>query len=624
MVVMRSDILKERRKDKSVRSVRNKFRKNIRPQIVIDEELKKYLLDVITHDFWQTKQIKSIYRGEEFREVYEQEVRESTATDRNAVHRNLRGKMGSSKAYELQSHQNAENLSIIEVMALVNTISTHPFQISSLENELMRVSPNSVVEKSVVKGVLSNEGGYLLSSIRVIPSFLVNLFLNSAHILFVDACFCSDGSRILLAVFRSFDGHIQPIGFSICQSESYISWNEFMNGLKQAGVECEDLVIMSDQSDSIKKAVKNIFPDAEHSFCTIHFVRNIQKQWQERYGALSELNGERVVIFNDIIAAYNRARKALTEGEYKTNIEKIRELELQVLGSEVASQGRKKKGREGIDESQGELQTEITDYIKAHHGLFAYEWKYRHYGCDTTNPVETAMALLAKRRGKNIPIREMDLFNRIRALIEWMFLTVEDRDYYLHNHCVRIPILGNEVPVLTQYAVSTVLKLVHQFMCYRWQFEVISKMENACENRTYLYSVLDKGLGYEYEVNLKKKSCSCHDFYHIGIPCIHFIGVLVERREIHRILEYVGGEYAVKNVDKTSFKLTSSHKAFLSQMNALTKDDIAREDKPVITVWWTKKNRKKNPKKRRIHSRGEDIPRRNYSPKRVKLEKYVN
>ena len=127
MVVMRSDILKERRKDKSVRSVRNKFRKNIRPQIVIDEELKKYLLDVITHDFWQTKQIKSIYRGEEFREVYEQEVRESTATDRNAVHRNLRGKMGSSKAYELQSHQNAENLSIIEVMALVNTISTHPF-----------------------------------------------------------------------------------------------------------------------------------------------------------------------------------------------------------------------------------------------------------------------------------------------------------------------------------------------------------------------------------------------------------------------------------------------------------------------------------------------------------------
>ena len=125
MVVMRSDILKERRKDKSVRSVRNKFRKNIRPQIVIDEELKKYLLDVITHDFWQTKQIKSIYRGEEFREVYEQEVKGSTITDRNTVQRNLRGKMSSSKIYELQSHQNAEDLSAVEVLVLVNTISTN-------------------------------------------------------------------------------------------------------------------------------------------------------------------------------------------------------------------------------------------------------------------------------------------------------------------------------------------------------------------------------------------------------------------------------------------------------------------------------------------------------------------
>ena len=177
----------------------------------------------------------------------------------------------------------------------------------------MKVSPNSVVEVSIVQGVLSNKDGYLLSAITIIPSFLVNLFLKSAHILFVDACFCSDGSRILLAVFRSFDGHIQPIGFSICQSESYFTWNNFLNGLKQAGVECTDLVIMSDQCDSIKNAVKVNFPDADHSFCTIHFVRNIQKQWQERYGALSELNGEKVVIFNEIIAAYNRARKAITE-----------------------------------------------------------------------------------------------------------------------------------------------------------------------------------------------------------------------------------------------------------------------------------------------------------------------
>ena len=92
-------------------------------------------------------------------------------------------------------------------------------------------------------GTRSNAKGYLLSSITIVPSFLVELCLNSAHTLFVDACYCSDGSRILLAVFRSFDAHIQPIGFSICQSENDINWYQFMHCLQRAGVECEDLVM---------------------------------------------------------------------------------------------------------------------------------------------------------------------------------------------------------------------------------------------------------------------------------------------------------------------------------------------------------------------------------------------
>ena len=433
--------------------------------------------------------------------------------------------------------------------------------------------------------------GNLLKGISVAPRNLVDLFLQSSHMLYLDGCFCYDQTRILIALFRSFDGRIQPIAFSVCLAEDDACWISFLSSLSSAGLVCDDLVVMSDQNASIIKAVEMVFPNAEHSFCTLHIERHIQQKWQEKYGALKSSNKAQVERFNEIIAAYNRSRKALSEEEYKVNKEKVIELE---SGVEVRIVKKGKSKRKKDDET-------IADYIFSHKGIFAYKWRFPHYGCDTTNAVESAMAILRSTLSNETSIRDMRLFNKIRATISWMYEVLEDREFELHNHGVQIPINVEESPIYTSYAVGKVISLIHQYLCYQEHFRI-----EECDNDMNHYEVDDIGLDYKYNVDIHNKTCSCNDYYHTKIPCIHFVAVLYQRQELHCILDYVGKEYTLKSVEKCLRWLTEKEREFLKWMNNLTKEGIEDKYKVYTTVWWGNDNLKHKNRKRWL-SRGEKV-----------------
>ena len=89
---------------------------------------------------------------------------------------------------------------------------------------------------------------------------------------------------------------IQPIGFQIAPGETKSSWFLFMEALKSAGINYDDLVINSDRFDGIVSAVKEFFPRAEHVFCSVHLERNIQDFWCNTYDQLTYDKGDEVSV----------------------------------------------------------------------------------------------------------------------------------------------------------------------------------------------------------------------------------------------------------------------------------------------------------------------------------------
>ncbi|XP_060960983.1 uncharacterized protein LOC133031490 [Cannabis sativa] len=75
------------------------------------------------------------------------------------------------------------------------------------------------------------------------------------------------GGTILVAVAYDANNQLFPIAFAIVDSENHDSWKYFLQKLKEAIGEVENLVFVSDRHQSIEHAVEVIFPEACHCAC---------------------------------------------------------------------------------------------------------------------------------------------------------------------------------------------------------------------------------------------------------------------------------------------------------------------------------------------------------------------
>ncbi|CAH9055782.1 unnamed protein product [Cuscuta europaea] len=80
---------------------------------------------------------------------------------------------------------------------------------------------------------------------------------------------------LLTACGQDANGHIVPLAFGICDSESKASWNWFLSQVRDSITFRPDMFIVSDRHEGILGAVKDIFPHALHGYCVEHLRRNM-------------------------------------------------------------------------------------------------------------------------------------------------------------------------------------------------------------------------------------------------------------------------------------------------------------------------------------------------------------
>jgi putative transposase len=84
----------------------------------------------------------------------------------------------------------------------------------------------------------------------------------------------SVGSQaVLVAVAVDWDGRRQIVGVEMANRESASSWRDFLAGLRERGLHGVEFVV-SDDHAGLKKAIREVFPEAGWQRCYVHFLRN--------------------------------------------------------------------------------------------------------------------------------------------------------------------------------------------------------------------------------------------------------------------------------------------------------------------------------------------------------------
>ncbi|XP_060964798.1 uncharacterized protein LOC133033758 [Cannabis sativa] len=88
------------------------------------------------------------------------------------------------------------------------------------------------------------------------------------------------GGTMLVAVAYDANNQLFPIAFAIVDSENHDSWKYFLQKLKEAIGEVENLVFVSDRHQSIEHVVEVIFPEACHCACYKHISMNVTHKFK--------------------------------------------------------------------------------------------------------------------------------------------------------------------------------------------------------------------------------------------------------------------------------------------------------------------------------------------------------
>jgi transposase-like protein len=127
---------------------------------------------------------------------------------------------------------------------------------------------------------------------------------------------------VMVAIGVSDSGMREILDIDIMHDESYATYTDFFDGLKERGIKNVDLII-SDGHRGIKKAAKESFTGSSWQFCSVHMKRNLMKivPKKELESVLEYLNDvlccdsfeEATSVANGMIATYEDTKPRLAK-----------------------------------------------------------------------------------------------------------------------------------------------------------------------------------------------------------------------------------------------------------------------------------------------------------------------
>lgn len=84
-------------------------------------------------------------------------------------------------------------------------------------------------------------------------------------------------TAVLVAIGLKDDGHRDVLGLHLGNRESHQNWKDFLQSLKERGLERSELWI-SDEHDGLIKSIEECFPGQLRQRCIVHWMRNAQSK----------------------------------------------------------------------------------------------------------------------------------------------------------------------------------------------------------------------------------------------------------------------------------------------------------------------------------------------------------
>ncbi|KAI9195630.1 hypothetical protein LWI28_016769 [Acer negundo] len=118
------------------------------------------------------------------------------------------------------------------------------------------------------------------------------------------------GGTMFVATTQDGNEQVYPIAFGYGDLENNLSWEWFLECLRGALGNIDDLVFISDRHASIEAGISKVFPYATHTICCWHFGENMKKRFHRK----------------DVADIMNDAARSYRELKYNRHMEKLRKL----------------------------------------------------------------------------------------------------------------------------------------------------------------------------------------------------------------------------------------------------------------------------------------------------------
>ncbi|KAH6819810.1 hypothetical protein C2S53_007317 [Perilla frutescens var. hirtella] len=147
-------------------------------------------------------------------------------------------------------------------------------QLPAFLHTLQLMNPGTVVDMEI-----ASDGQFKHSFLAL--GACVNAFLQYARpVLVIDGTHLKRKNKgvLFVAVMKDGNEQILPVAVGLGPIENDESWTWFLAHLHMALGDIDDLLIISDQHQSIKKAVHAVFPRAMHGLCYYHLKNKMTKR----------------------------------------------------------------------------------------------------------------------------------------------------------------------------------------------------------------------------------------------------------------------------------------------------------------------------------------------------------
>ncbi|KAI9174316.1 hypothetical protein LWI28_015471 [Acer negundo] len=307
------------------------------------------------------------------------------------------------------------------------------------------------------------------------------------------------GGTMFVATAQDGNEQVYPITFGYGDSENNLLREWFLECLRGALGNIDDLVFISDRHASIKEGISKVFPYATHTICCWHFGENMKKRFHMKKGALGNIGD--LVFISDRHASIEAGISKLFP--YATHT-----ICCWYFGENMKKRFHRKDVADIMNDaarSYSELKynRHMEELRKLHEAAFDYDiatgphkWSRVHcpqrkYRVITTNVAECINSCL--KFARQLPL--MMLAEFIRNMLQKWF---HDRYAAAWSICHR----------LTDAAHLVILKRVE-----KCSFMIVNPVD------WNIFSVRHKEK--QWTVDLARKTCTCNKFQMDFFPCSH-------------------------------------------------------------------------------------------------------